>query len=226
MIPTMIILLLRRYRKSHPQECEVLRIKIFSMARIILLTLIAICFFVTAQAQEKSLAYSISRNGSNIGNMKVKEVQAGNTISLRMDTKVKASLVFSFTATAMEEAVYEKGVMVYSSIYQKMNGSEKVNKQTKKVGAHYVIASRGTEDSLHKPIYYNMVCLYTHEPLRTTQIYSDKFQKFLAIETISDHHYRIRFPDGNANEYYYQDGLCLRVKVDHAFYSVTFELSK
>jgi hypothetical protein len=143
-----------------------------------------------------------------------------------MDTEVKTTLIFSFTARGREEAVYENGLLVYSSVYQKLNGSEKLNKQTKRVGSHYVIAEGGAEDSLHEPIYYNMVCLYTHEPLKTNQIYSDKFQKFLAIEKVSDHHYRIRFPDGNANDYYYEDGVCARVNVDHAFYSVMFELNK
>ena len=129
------------------------------------------------------------------------------------------------TAMALEETVYENGIMIWSSIYQKMNGNERVNKKTKLMGRNYVITKgQQLETIISFPIHFNMICLYISEPLHMSKVYSDNFQQFLDIQKLSDHHYKIRFPDGNYNEYYYTNGLCSKVEVNHRFYNSTIEL--
>ena len=83
---------------------------------------------------------------------------------------------------------------------------------------------QNVEENIQRPaIGYNMVCLYTIEPVQNRQVYCDKYQKFLPIQKIEEHHYRIRFPDDNTNDYYYQNGQCAKIKVDRSFYSVVME---
>ena len=74
------------------------------------------------------------------------------------------------------------------------------------------------------PISYNMICLYAKEPVGVPIVYSDKFQQFLDILPVGDRHYRVRFPDGNYNEYFYKDGLCTRVEIHHRLFRSSFEL--
>lgn len=227
MIPAIIMLLMRRYQKTHPQYFLLLRAKMMYTARVLLFLLIALALVIFSKAQEKKLSYTIKRNGSQVGSMNISEVIQGSRISLRLQSVIKTRFIFSFSAKATEEAVYDKGLLLYSSIYQKLNGNEKMNKETRYVNNGYVIKEGDNEESLNNiQIRYNLVCLYGHEPLNTAWIYSDKYQKFLPIQKIEEHHYRISFPDGSANEYWYKNGLCTKVRINHSLYSAVMELNQ
>jgi hypothetical protein len=223
MIPIILTMLWRRYKKIHPEGLP-FSVLSFYLLRFLLM-LIMLTIFVWANAQGKRLDYTIKRNGKAIGDMHIKEVREGSRISLRLESKVKASFIFSFTANGIEEALYENGILLYSFVYQMLNGNEKLNKKTKLVDSNYVVNNKGTEEKLErKAIYYNMVCVYTHEPVDVRWIYSDKFQTFIGILKLEDHHYKIKFPDGNSNEYFYKEGVCNRVELNTSLYSATMEL--
>jgi hypothetical protein len=227
MIPAIILMLMRRYQKNYPQQFLVLKAKMFYAVRIVLMVAIALILATITKAQEKNLSYTIKRNGSKVGIMQVKEIKEGKTISLRLQSDVKTNFIFTFSAKGIEEARYDNGILVYSSVYQRLNGSEKVNKQIRFANDSYVISNKGKEERLYNvKIYYNLVCIYNHEPNTTSLIFSDKHQKFLPIQKIEDHHYRIRFPDGSANEYWFENGTCKRIEIDHTLYSAVMELNQ
>jgi hypothetical protein len=176
-------------------------------------------------AQEKSLSYTIKRDGQSVGSMNIIQVKAGNTISYKLHSEVKTKFILTFTAKRIEEAIYNNGVLIYSSVYQNQNGKEKLSKQVRFDGNKYIVTDKGTKEQLsNTPIKYNMVCLYTNEPSQINLVFSDKFQKLLPIQKLGEHHYKISFPDGNFNEYYYSDGTCKRIEVNHSFYSAVMEL--
>jgi len=227
MIPALILMLMRRYQKNYPQQFLILKAKLFYTARIVLMIAIAFLLALITQAQEKNLSYTVKRNGNKIGTMDVKEVRDGKTVALKLQLDIKTSFILSFSAKGIEEARYDSGILTYSSVYQKLNGNEKVNKQIRYLNDVYVINNKGKEEKLSNvKIYYNLVCIYNHEPVTTALIFSDKYQKFLPIEKIEDHHYKIKFPDGNANEYWFEKGVCKKIEVDHALYSVVMELNQ
>lgn len=227
MIPAIILMLMRRYRKNNPQQFLILKSKLFYAAKILFLVVAACVLVLMTRAQEKDLDYTIKRNGSKVGKMTVKEIKDGGKISLRLQSDIKTSFIFTFTAKGIEEAQYDNGILVYSSVYQKLNGSEKVNKQIRFVNDEYIIRNNGKEEKLgNVKIYYNLVCIYNHEPLGTALIFSDKYQKFLDISKIEDHHYKIKFPDGSTNEYWFENGVCKKIETDHTFYSATMELNQ
>jgi hypothetical protein len=227
MIPAIILMLMRRYQKNYPQQFLVLKAKMFYAVRIVLMVAIALILATITKAQEKNLSYTIKRNGSKVGIMQVKEIKEGKTISLRLQSDVKTNFIFTFSAKGIEEARYDNGILVYSSVYQRLNGSEKVNKQIRFANDSYVISNKGKEERLYNvKIYYNLVCIYNHEPNTTSLIFSDKYQKFLPIQKIEDHHYKIRFPDGSANEYWFENGTCKRIEIDHTLYSAVMELNQ
>jgi len=227
MIPAIIVMLMRRYQKNNPQQFLVLKSKLFQAIRIMFF--IAVCFLIVlaTKGQEKNLSYTVKRNGNKIGLVSVTEIKEGRTVSLKLQSDIKASFILSFSAKAIEEAIYEGGVLVYSSVYQKLNGNEKINKQIRYVNDKYIISNGGKEERLENVrIYYNLVCIYNHEPVTAALIFSDKYQKFLVIQKLEQHHYRIRFPDGSANDYWFEDGVCKRIEVDHKLYSAVMELNQ
>jgi hypothetical protein len=227
MIPAMIMILMRRYQKNHPEAYLLMKTRIFHVARIALLLGVILCLAILGISQEKNLNYTIKRNGNKVGSMTINEIIAGNRISLKMQSDIRTSFIFTFTAKGIEEATFENGLMIYSSVYQKLNGNEKINQQISYVNDHYVLTNDSDVDSIDNTrIHYNLVCLYSHEPKKSSVVYSDKYQKFLFIEEVESHHYKIKFPDGSANDYFYDKGTCVKVKIDHTLYSAVMELNQ
>jgi hypothetical protein len=227
MIPAIIVMLMRHYKKNNPQGFLLLKTKLLQVIRIMFL--IAVCFLIVliTKAQEKNLSYTVKRNGNKIGNVCVKEIREGRTISLKLQSDIKTSFILSFSASGIEEARYDSGILVYSSVYQKLNGNEKINKQMRYVNDKYIINNAGKEERIcNVRIYYNLVCIYNHEPVTATVIFSDKYQKFLPIQKMEEHHYKIKFPDGSANDYWFEDGVCRKIEVDHKLYSAVMELNQ
>ncbi|MGZ3846954.1 MAG: DUF6134 family protein [Flavisolibacter sp.] len=228
MIPTLIVMLMRRYQKSNPQQFLAIRARFIQVLRVALIIVIALVMTLITGAQEKTLSYAVSKNGKKIGDMYVKEIKEGGTIYLRLQSDIRTSFILKISAKGIEEARYDSGILTYSSVYQDVNGSEKINQQITYVNKTYIINNKGREEKLDNvKIYYNLLCIYNHEPRGAASlIFSDKYQKFLRIEKIEEHHYRIAFPDGSTNEYWFEDGVCHKIKCAHQFYTAMMELKK
>ena len=180
---------------------------------------------ISINAQEKKLEYNIKRNGDVVGNIHFIQGVAGNRTVLTMESEVNTRFIFNFKAKAKEEVIYDNGIMTWSSIFRKLNGNVKVDKKTKANGnAYTVYRGTKTETLNNYPIRYNMLSVYIIEPVNITKVYSDNFQQQVDIQKIGDHHYKIKFPDGNYNEYFYTSGVCSKIVIHHSLYSASIEL--
>ncbi len=225
MIPTIIYFLLRRYRRMNPAKAERLTLAMQKASRILLLFILLLLIGYLALPQDTQLQYTIKRKGNEVGSISFSQQYSGNRRVLKIESQIKTRFLFLFTAMGREESVFENGVLIWSSIYQKLNGSERVNKKTQLIGTNYVITKgKESESGNSFPIVYNMICLYAKEPVNIAKVYSDAFQRFLDIQMLGDHYYKIVFPDGNYNEYHYSNGLCTKVEVHHRLYRSSFEL--
>jgi len=180
---------------------------------------------ISANAQEKKLEYNIKRNGDVVGNIHFIQGIAGSRTVLTMESEVNTRFIFNFKAKAKEEAIYDNGIMTWSSIFRKLNGNIKVDKKTKASGNAYTVYKGNKTETLNNyPIRYNMLSVYISEPINVSNVYSDNFQQQVDILKVADHHYKIKFPDGNYNEYFYTNGICSKVEIHHSLYSATIEL--
>ena len=180
---------------------------------------------ISSNAQEKKLEYNIKRNGEIVGNIHFIQRVAGGRTILTMESEVNTRFIFNFKAKAKEEAIYDNGIMTWSSIFRKLNGNIKADKKTKAVGNAYTIyKGNKTETVKNYPIRYNMLSVYLTEPIDVSKVYSDNFQQQVDIQKIAVHHYKIKFPDGTSNEYYYTNGICSKVEIHHSMYRATIEL--
>jgi hypothetical protein len=176
-------------------------------------------------AQQKKLEYNIKRNGDVVGNIHFIHGIVGNRTVLTMESEVNTRFIFNFKAKAKEEVIYDNGIMTWSSIFRKLNGNVKVDKKTKANGNAYTVYKGSKTETLNNyPIRYNMLSVYIIEPVNITKVYSDNFQQQVDIQKIADHHYKIKFPDGNYNEYFYTNGVCSKIEIHHSMYSATIEL--
>lgn len=187
--------------------------------------LVLLSIAISVQAQQKKLEYNIKRNGDVVGTINFIQGIAGSRTVLTMESEVNTRFIFNFKAKAKEEAIYDDSIMTWSSIYRKLNGNVKVDKKTKANGSTYTVYKGSKTETLNNyPIRYNMLSIYVIEPVNILKVYSDNFQKQLDIQKIADHHYKIKFPDGNYSEYFYTNGVCSKVEIHHSLYSATIEL--
>jgi len=187
--------------------------------------LVLLSITISAQAQQKRLEYNIKRNGDLVGTIIFTHGITSNRTVFTMESEVNTRFIFNFKAKAREEAIYDDSILTWSSVYRKLNGNVKVDKKTKANGNVYTVYKGSKTETLNNyPIRYNMLSIYVIEPLNIPKVYSDNFQQQLDIQKIADHHYKIKFPDGNYNEYFYTGGVCSRVEVHHTMYSATIEL--
>jgi len=233
MLPLFIMWLIRRYHQSGKdaaasKNCvEKFRTgagRHLSFAIIVILVLLSF----NGHSQTTSLNYNIIRKGSKVGSLHFTQYNAAGMKYLEMESKVKTSFIFTFTAKVKEEAVYySNGVLLRSSIYRKMNGTEKVNKQHLEANNQYIIHS-GKDSAITKnyPITYTMLSFYNEEPVNIRQVYSEILETFLAIQKTGDHEYKIDLPDGNYNYYYYKLGILNLVELHHSLYSANIVLAK
>ena len=225
MIPTLLFFLIRRLRINHPRTAEKLIAFIRKGSRIIALIILFLTLGNLLSAQENRMQYIIKRNGSEIGNMSLVRKNYGEKTLYTLQTEIKTRFIFLITASGLEEAEFDKGILVSSRLYRKMNGSEKVNKRMTLSGANYIVSKGKKSEVLVKdPIRFTMLNLYDHEPVNVGYVYSDNFQELLKIIQVAPHHYKIKFPDGNYSEYYYRGGICIKIMLHHTLYTASFEL--
>ena len=229
MVPILIIWLIRRYRqnqkqnKNLPATSKKIRKQIFGGTGLLLFILLITS---NARSQNRTLNYQILRNGSKVGTLHFSEVNSSGTDYLKMESDVKTRFIFTFKAHANEEATYVNGVLLRSSIYRELNGSEKANKQHQAGNRQYII-HEGSDLKVTKnyPITYSMLSLYSKEPENIGSVYSDNFETFVAIQKTDAHKYKITLPDGNYNCYYYKNGVLNQVEVHHSLYSANIILT-
>jgi hypothetical protein len=224
MIPFLIYIFLKKYRNQTSAETGLqlnkflqtrLRI-IFTGILVILLALIP----VLSRSQNLQLNYKITQGGDDIGWLRLEKNIFGNTSKLLLISEIKTRIFFRITVCTKETSTFENGKLTYSSQFRKTNGSTKLNNQTRLVAQKYEVEKNGEKENL--PISFistNLLSLYFQEPAGISQVYCDNQESFARIIKTDDGGYKVKFPDGNSNCYYYKGGVCTKVMISHTFYS-------
>ncbi|MDX2048107.1 MAG: DUF6134 family protein [Chitinophagaceae bacterium] len=223
MIPTLIFLFIRRYNRRHPGMIR----KYILLAGKVILAAVALCLVHNAAAQGNELLYDVVRNNKKIGTLKIQCSSYANKVWYKLESDIKIRFIVSFTAEAHEETIFENGVIVYSSLYRKLNGKEKANKKMVLTASGYEIQDGPEKETLnYETLQNSILTLYHKEPIDVKRVYSDNHRQYLAIEKTGDHIYRLIFPDGKYNEYHYRNGVCTAIQIHHSLYNVTVRLRK
>jgi hypothetical protein len=201
-----------------------LKISIFLKIRILhfynnLIIRFMLLLPILAIAQNSQLNYKIIRNGNDIGWLHLEKNTNGNKSDLLLVSEIKTKVVFPITMSVKESSTFENGKLIYSSQLRKTNGTTKLDKQTKLIADKYEVLENGEKVKLAFPtINTNLLSLYFQEPITSNSVYCDKQQCFIKITKTTDGGYKMKFPNGS-NCFYYKEGICTNVKIEHTFYS-------
>lgn len=181
---------------------------------------------VAAFSQEQRLSYTVQHNGKQVGSLNFRRVKAGTRTTYNIQSEVNVKMLLAVSVKAQEQSVYENEVLQSSSVLRHVNGRQKANKQIRNNGRGLTVSEDGRNHELKNYLVkYNSHCLYSTEPVHFTNVFADNYQCFLPIVKVTDHQYRVTFPDGNSNDYFYENGVCRRIKVKSRFFDAEFVLT-
>ncbi len=229
MIPMLIYLLLKKIRRQKQDAISLKKstpiFRIFARVMICMLIFLLISG-ILINARGQKLNYKVVRNGNDIGWMKLEKTTEGNFCKMILSSEIKFRIILLISATVVESACFSNNKLVFSSQYHITNGDVKVNKQTRLTADGYEVNADNEKEKLTIPdISFNLLCLYFQEPVVQKKVYCDKQQCFADIEKKSDGGYKVNFPNGDSNCYYYTGGVCSKIRIEHTFYSAEIILN-
>jgi hypothetical protein len=190
--------------------------------RLLIYLLIRFIVFIPilSIAQNVQLNYKITQRGNDIGWLRLEKNSNGNKSELLLVSEIKTKAILPIRMFVRESSSFENGKLIYSSQFRKTNGTTKLDKQTKLVADKYEVLENREKVKLAFPtINANLLSLYFQEPITSNSVYCDKQQCFVKITKTADGGYKMKFLNGNSNCFYYKEGVCTNVKIDHTFYS-------
>jgi hypothetical protein len=194
---------------------------------LVLLLVVSGSLFTTCRAQVAVLQYKIMVGGGQVGAMQVYRASGNGNTKFTLHCEVRKRVVWLYTVNEDQSAEFQNNKLVRSSCLRNVNGKVKVNSSLLYKGAEYEIISH--DEIRHEPfppIANHMLGIYFAEPTHGLKVYSDNFQQFIKIEKIASGEYKIVMPDGNHSTYYYENGVCTRVKSKQTLFTVEMLLDK
>lgn len=189
--------------------------------KIVLLIAMLFLFTKSTSAQNHNLSFEVWKNNVLIGFITMSEKINEDFVIYDCSSKIKAKILIEFNVTGIEKAIYDQGVLVYSSVYRKINSNEKTNKELFFTDGKYYLLKGGKKSALPFPeIKRNLITLYFYEPVNIAQVYCDNHHKMVQVDFLDKGKYQINFPDGSYNIFYYENGKCLRVEAFGFLYEV------
>ncbi|MES2690950.1 MAG: DUF6134 family protein [Bacteroidota bacterium] len=170
--------------------------------------------------------YSIIYNGKKIGRVSLLQQKDQQHQFISIHTTASVKKIVTFDVLSRDEAMFDNGVLMWSSVYREVNGKEHENKKTKLNNSNYDLHNGDNKTTLSGKITGNMINLYVNEPANEKQIYSDSHQQFVNVSQTAPHVYAIDLPDGSHNTYQYTNNVCSKVSISTRFYDISFELEK
>lgn len=223
MIPALVIWLCKKYILPRLNRKNSLRgLARLSKHAVMVMLFLALSF--TAFANKLTKVYNIKRNGEVIGRLSFNQNTDGEDMYLKITSQVSARFIFKIDVQTEDLAHFKNGRLISSDVSRLVNGKAKERKKTIFQNDVYQLQSGDKLNSLNQSIGYNMMLLYTKEPVYINQVYSDNFQCFLPIKKNAEHQYRVNLPDGNYNDYHFENGVCKLVIVNHSLYTIRMEL--
>jgi len=181
---------------------------------------------IVSQAQEKIVNYNVLRNGTIIGQMQFYQRTNNDDVFLKISSEVKTRLIFGIDIKTEEGSHFKNGKLISSYVKRHVNGKEKANKTTQLVDSSYKTLAENKKGQVKQQyIDYNLMLLYSKEPVGENQVYSDSFQQFLVIKKTNNHSYRIVLPDGNYNDYHFLNGVCQKVELHHSLFTINIQIA-
>ena len=170
------------------------------------------------------ITYDVVKGDKVIGKMTVDKIVSGDKVTLNIKNDVEFTLLFSFTSLYWLSETFENGILVSGDSHNDFNGRRQKETKLKRNGSKYYIISDEVSSYFgSKDLTYSVSNFYFTEPKDGQEVFSQWFGRFMTMKQDSPHVYEVSSPDGT-NTYWYNNGICTKVKVSRDFATFYFKI--
>lgn len=223
MIPLLILYVLKRQNVISVSEKRLLKFRT-TIQKILVLIMLSV--FTCAQGSSKPnnetpKVFQIVKNDKIIGTINMVMKISGDSIIYNSESQINVNLLLKFEITGKEKSVFENGVLVYSSVYRKLNNKVKANHVIARQGSHYRLNHDNKTEVLDiNSIEQNLITLYFKEPKNITSIFCDNQKEMIQIKCLGQGTYKVEISKGKYNIFHYKDGKCVEVEAVSPMFDV------
>lgn len=210
------------FKKSHSFEIvTILKKLVFKIKYIIPIFLLSNTSVNNETTEVENISFSIIKKNSKIGFINIEKASINKTITYTIDSEVKVKVIFSFSAIGREKSIYKNDILVYSSVFRKLNDKVKLDQSLSFINGKYFLKEKNKKEEISIDIINsNLVTLFFFEPVGIQEIYSDKYKKMVKIIPISKSKYKVVLPNKSISIYHYENGKCVMIDVVGSFFKV------
>lgn len=193
--------------------------EVIYISRHLLILVIALFICSGSIAQQSQVKFNILKKDKSIGILQIEKKENTPYTDYRVSSSIEVSFIKKFRVNATEKFRYKDGLLIFSSVNRSINEKKKDPKKLLFLKGKYVITDGETRRTFQYPeITSNLVLLYFFEPIHIKTVYCDNLQIMVELKKIAANQYRIDFPNGVSNVFYYKAGKCVRVDVTGTFF--------
>lgn len=165
----------------------------------------------------QQLIYDVIRNDESMGSTIVIRTASDEKVSYHLNTKTSFRILFKFEVEYELKENFSSGVLQTGTGFNTLNGSVQKEIELFKRAEYYALVMDGIDTKIRETSILNSVSeVYFEEPYDNKKVFSAYFGRFLSFDQTGEHSYKLVSPDGT-NEYTYENGICVSVKISRDF---------
>ncbi len=194
------------------------------MRTLLFFILAALCLSpILTKAQ--TARYQIEVAGIDIGTQTVHQTRKGDTVRVQVTSKVKISMVFTYSVTYTQHSVYVANKLYEAEVRILKNGEVEKTTTTRWVNGHYEITTNGKRKTFSGTISHSGTRMYFHEPVGVFRSYNEADGVIIQIKKTGNGVYKATNPeDGRINEFFYKNGTLQKAVIHNPLLNFTSTL--
>ncbi|WP_258101868.1 DUF6134 family protein [Marinoscillum pacificum] len=183
----------------------------------LILTTTGFLLFVFSSITAQRLEYDVIRSDESMGTTVVNRTNTNGKVTYLLNTKTEFRVIFKFEVEYELEETFLNGTLQSGRSFNTLNGNTQKETELAIKQGFYSLIIDGIHTQVDEKEIRNSVSeLYFEEPYDGKEVFSAYFGRMLTFDKIGEHLYKLVSPDGT-NEYLYENGICVNVKVSRDF---------
>jgi hypothetical protein len=188
--------------------------------------LTALLWLSLSSAFGQTLYYQVYKGKKSIGQMTIERSQnmAGSVVSYDISTEVRYRVILELLVNYSLNEVFENGILTKGQGSSTINGSIQNAYEIQRNGNSYELVLNNTHSVIDDHVItLSATTIYFNEPKNNQRLFSQHFGRYLKLEEVSAHYYRLLSSAGE-NFYRYVNGICTEITVIRDFGTLNFNL--
>lgn len=223
MIPMLILYLLKKMKRKSFFSRFLLGLKKATLKLRFATILLSVSLsYGTDTSLTRQINYKILYNNEVIGTININRISSNRSTTYSLVSEIKAKFIKKFKILGKETSVFKDGVLIYSSVFRKVNNKIKANHVVVYENKQYRLEHSNNGKSLGlNTIERNLVTLYFNEPKGENKVFNDNLKKMVNVVQIGKGKYKVGFSKGKYNVFHYENEKCVKIQAFSPLFNVT-----